>query len=416
MIDNQYKLDKADIFIIILSFIYMLRNLPLMATRMSSTLYAGIIVMLFVFSYFRLSKNKNVVLYLLPLLAIYLLNSIIYDLKNVSDTNSIMRWISGVLQTMILPILSADAIVRKRVKLAFMLLIVFLSIETLTYVTSIFAEMSLPGIIRMNPGQLIENDAYMYAMKTSLNVGNFDTVYGASALIPILVMVIKWRSDLIKNRFLRMLPILLLMLILYFIYMSQFTTALVCSLLMISTLLLPSKMSMPLFRRSLFAIFVVAVLARSFIPVILHMVADNIESPIMSERFEGIAITLEGGTDTGSEDIDERTNVYTRALTTIFEDPIVGEWGGEGHSGHSFILDTIAKYGLLGILLILVFYKNLLKLFYYPYKELTWVYSYLYGLLGVSIFYILNPSPLLPQMLFCYPLSAFIINSQLQKQ
>ena len=94
----------------------------------------------------------------------------------------------------------------------------------------------------------------------------------------------------------------------------------------------------------------------------------------------------------------------------------IGGWSERGGGGHSFIFDHIAVYGVIGIVLLFVFYRAILRLFYYPYQDKPWSYYYLYGLLGVTFFYIFNPSAFYPQLLFAYPLSAYLINYKLQDQ
>lgn len=294
------------------------------------------------------------------------------------------------------------------------MLAIFLSIELITFITSTMAELEISGIIRLNPGQLRSDDEQMYALKTGMNVGNFDTVYGCATLIPIAVLVVKWRTLLFDKYVYRFLSILITAFFLYFVYVSQFTIAFVGALLMSLTLLCPKVISPQFFRRTIIFGVIAFIASITILPTVLHAFASNIESQIMAERFKGIAILLEGGHDTESLDIEARQQVYNEAITTISETYMIGGWKEGGSGGHSFILDHIALYGFLGILLLFVYYKGILKLFYQPYKNQPWIYYYLYGLIVLSFYYLFNPSVLYPQVLFCYPLSAFLINYKLQ--
>lgn len=409
------RLNTSDRVLLVLSILYMLHGSPYVGVRMPAMVYASIVILLFSFVWLQFSKIRNVVRYLLPLFALMLLDILFYDLKNIESTKDILHLISESMQTWTLPLLAGYAVCKRKVKLSLYFLLIFLSIETVTYVTSIIAETEIPGIVRMNPHQLQEDNMVMYIQKTSMNVGNFNTVYGCAIMIPVSILVVKYRNKLFDMRLISYVTVLYVVLSIYFVYVAQFTTALIGALLMLCTLFCPKRMSMVFFRRSLVLMFFAAFVCWSILPMVLHTVAENIESPIMAERFEGIAISLEGGADTGSEDIDERNRVYNKAISTITETYGIGGWGVNGGGGHSHILDTIAKYGIIGIALLIVYYKGILKLFYQPYKKEPWIYYYLYGVLGATFFYLFNPSELFPQLLFCYPLSAFLINYKLHK-
>lgn len=400
------KLSQTDYILLVLSVLYMAHNSPYVGVRMPAMFYASVVILLFVLVCIKLARFQNIIRFIIPIFSLYFLDIIFIQSHDINSFEGIMRLFSGMMQILIYPLLASYAINKGNVKLAMWLLVLLLSVEFTTYFTSIMAEFEIPGIIRMNPGQLRDEDPMMYAMKTNMNVGNFDTVYGCATLVPIGILLIKWRSDLFANKLYQLLTVLATAMMIYFVYVSQFTTALVGTLLMTLTIVCPKYLSLSYFKKTTWIGLFAVILTWSVLPPVLHIIADSVDSEIMAERFEGIAITLEGGNDSGSLDVELRQAAYEKPLQAISSTLMVGTWSDDGSGGHSHLLDTVGKYGIIGVILLLVFYKSILKLLYIPYKNEPWVYYYLYGLLGATFFYAFNPSELFQQVLFCYPLSA----------
>ena len=412
---NSIKISLIDYIIIILSAVFMAHNSPYLGVRMPAVLFALVIILLFVTICISLAKFQNIIRFLIPIFSLYFLDIFIIQYQVLSSSEGFMRLISGMMQILLYPLLASYAIKKRNVKLAMWLLAIFLSVEFITYITSIIAEGTMPGIIRMNPGDLRDNDQVMYLMKASMNVGNFDTVYGCATLVPIGILLMKWRQELFHRRLFQLLSIVSILLMIYFVYVSQFTTALVGTLLMTLTIFCPKCLSRSYFKKTVLAGIFMAIITWSVLPPVLHFIADSIDSEIMAERFEGIAILLEGGNNSGSLDVELRRAAYEKPLQAISSTYMIGTWNNDGNGGHSHLLDTLGKYGIIGLVLLIIFYKSILNLFYTPYRNEPWVYYYLYGLLGVTFFYAFNPSELFQQILFCYPLSAFLVNYNLHK-
>lgn len=102
-------------------------------------------------------------------------------------------------------------------------------------------------------------------------------------------------------------------------------------------------------------------------PIILNKLADSgMFSYNITIRLREIANALLGNTSSGS-DIKVRSSLYLMSINTFFDHPIfgVGNIGTlyVGYGNHSTILDTFAKYGLLGGIPFLLYY-------YCPIKEI----------------------------------------------
>ena len=395
--------------ILLLSALFLLHRSPYLGVRYPSIIYAAIVILLFVLLIIQFDKGKKPIRFLFPFMSLVFLDFLCYDLSNIKNGIDLLRTISICMQIIIYPLLSGYIIYKQKYKYGLFLLLFFLSIEFTTYVSSIIAENSFPGIIRLNPGQLLENDASMYSIKTGLNVGNFDTVYGCTVMIPIMALGIKYRRQLFANKMSVIFLYIYFALSIYFVFVSQFTTALIGMVIMLFSLFLGKSITLSGFKRFILVLILGCAILWFSLPYALHYVADKIESPIVAERFEGLSNLLEGDSVSGSDDIDERNRVYSKSLSIIKETSCIGTWGQKETGGHSFFLDTVAKYGLIGILLLIVYYKGLVRLIIRPYQKNSFRFYYVFGLIGTTFFYILNPSELFPQLLFCYPISAYIV-------
>jgi O-antigen ligase len=89
-----------------------------------------------------------------------------------------------------------------------------------------------------------------------------------------------------------------------------------------------------------------------------------------------------------------RLDYYQNAINTIVNRPFFGLWLDAFHnkiSGHSFILDTFAKHGIIGFVAIILLFYYTYKYFYKPLKHYP-VYKYMMFSYFVNVVIaILNP-------------------------
>lgn len=77
-----------------------------------------------------------------------------------------------------------------------------------------------------------------------------------------------------------------------------------------------------------------------------------------------------------TSDVGMREDALMASVRGFLNSPIWGNWyKGGGIGGHSYILDFISLYGLVGIILIVKSYKVIFRQFYLKYKNTTY-YSY----------------------------------------
>ena len=406
---NDYitnKLTRSDYFILILSIAFLIHKSPYIGAQMPAMLYALIVSVLFIALASKFVNNSRVTKTLLFVLAPIILNIFF---KSGGTDRSIFMVISGIMQASIPPLLSLYVLKRDSMSLALFLFLFYYGVEIVTYITSTLATEIDPLIVRLNPGELKENDIMLYQLKKSLNVGNFDTVYGCLLLIPICVIAFKNRNVIFRNKFSGLLPIVAIMISYFFLFKAQFAIAFLLGILMLSLFFIPLKITSSFFKRSLVFAAILLIIFRFSLAPTLHYVATALDNEAMTPRIEGFANMLEGNVDTVDEDTESRSNHYKRAIDSIKEYTIFGSWGRSASSGHSVLLDSLALYGILGVFLIYRYLNEAIKMIASR-SYVSFIYFYYYGIVVVVFLFCVNPSLFLPELFFCYPVSCYIFS------
>ena len=198
-----------------------------------------------------------------------------------------------------------------------------------------------------------------------MNIGGYEFIYSTVLMYPIVIYAYKRRKIHL------VFAIIFAVFELLVIINSGYTIALL--FWMISTMFF-------FFGRNfrLMGLFFVVVIALVFILFFsdiisdgLKFLADNIDNRYISQRLSALA----GGRGGLESSDDNRLELYLLSLNTFIRSPIIGSLG-TGFGGHSFILDFLARYGLIGGVLLYSMYYVIFKRFYLPYKN-TQGYGYI---------------------------------------
>lgn len=193
------------------------------------------------------------------------------------------------------------------------------------------------------------------------NIGGYTFVYFIVLLHPLLILA--YKKGKIKLWWALLGSVAVLALSVY----SEYTTALLLALVT-----LPMYFFKKDFKAKQLILFaIVAMLAITLFSELfsdfLKWLADLIGSENIAMRLEALA-----GGRTGIENSeDNRIGLYEYSLQTFFRHPLLGTFlnGGGGIGGHSFILDFLAQFGLLGAAVLFFMYKTVYKYFFAKYKN-----------------------------------------------
>lgn len=192
------------------------------------------------------------------------------------------------------------------------------------------------------------------------NIGGYDYIYTLVLLYPIFIMAYKQRKINL------LLTIMGTMLIFTVAVLSEYTTALL--LLIISSILFLVKRDLQ--RKDvlilLFIAVVVVLFCNDYVSRFISYIGSLTGSETMMERLNALA----GGQAGLEASESNRIFLYRMSFDTFLSHPIFGTFlsGGWGLGGHSFILDTLGKYGLIGLVLLFFMYRKIYRNFILPFQ------------------------------------------------
>lgn len=273
----------------------------------------------------------------------------------------------------------------------------------ITTITTITGNMIFPHASRMMATGMADNPDLLYQYYR-YNIGGFDFVYSVALLIPIMVYVIK------NNREYRYQLLLLVITSVYSIYVSEYTTALLISLLGLSCFFMSSVITRRHLKLYFIVIAVFALFFYTVVPVILNAVADMLGSDDIAVRLHDISDMILGKELDNDSDIATRQNIYMDSFMGFLENPIVGIQ--EDRGGHSFVLGVLCYWGILGFFMLNSLLMNFKKIFFKPFTNAP-IYGHICAFYALYLIAItLNPRVYLIVPMFCIPLVAYYLESK----
>ena len=378
--------------------VYIAHNhLPVVGYYMSAIIYLGIFSMIF-FLLFMSSRSLMSTLTFFTLIAVFALDilDMLYMLVNGNLYDTAIS-IYGYLQTFLYGWIALWYIKYNNSKKIRRILRVIFGCYITTCITTIIGNNKYPGASRLLATTIETTDTAIYNKYVSENIGEFSFIYGIVLLTPLLVYLVKKRKINI------IFATVVLAVIGFTVISSEYATALV---LFVANLLL-LFFRKPTTKKVLVivvACLVFVFIAAPIISTIFDYLADNVSSRILSARFEYMATLLRGGETENIEGVGDRVVLYEKAINTIFETKFMGNWTGKGGSGHSMVLDTVVKYGVVGIAALTIMYSAIYKIAIAPHKNkeygayLSWIY-----LTGI-VLAVVNTKPNLFVFIFVIPL------------
>ena len=281
------------------------------------------------------------------------------------------------------------------------LLRVVIAIYLITTITTIIGNNIYPEASRMLATGMT-GELAMYNMYRAFNIGGFGFVYELVLPVALLPFVFKEKSIP------RLVTIGVFLLILYCAYATQFTLALMVALgygLFFFVGRLKNS------RKAISSMVILGTIIILILPAILQFLSASLGSEIMVDRIEGVGSVVSGSDTSQDSDVDQRQSAYMTSISDFLANPLTGT--GKNGGGHSYILDNMAKYGILGLLGLIIMMRSIFKLYIKPYSN-TEFYGYM--ILAYIVFLLLtflNPSPLYMSITFLLPLLAYRLKSDI---
>lgn len=393
---NTVKKKKYNLFLAALC-LFVLHQVPIIGLHTSSILYLGIVLLLYYTAYETIGEKTFMYFFSLAFPVCLLI-----FIKGLFVGSSFIPTLYTLLQYIISIIVGLYIVNKKDYNLARKLLTLLFLTYIVTAITTFYGNIMIPHASRILAmaedvaGKSVQDHI------TSLNIGGFAFIYTLSLCIPVLIGMVKNRMILF------VVPLLLIALFIITIYKTEYTTALLMSILSLPLLFFKKNMSNRKFRTFLTLYIISVILLVSVIPLIAGMIGDNIESHLLSRRLTEISDFIENpqlaSTD-DSSDMALRNSLYTKSLDAFWKNPLFGSLSGKGLGGHSFLFDCLGIFGLIGAWLYWIMFSRLYRYFIKPYKK-TPFYGYFIFAFCVSIML-----TVINTQVFIYFLSLFIPSS-----
>jgi len=193
------------------------------------------------------------------------------------------------------------------------------------------------------------NDLYSLKRYTSLNIGGYGFIYSLVLTLPILISSI----FKISKQKTKIFSIFIILIFYVTIFLSQYTIATLLSIFL-GVLSLFERTKNPIGKNLGWSIvaFLLIGLMIMFWDSLMQFLSDcNLN--FLVNRLNGFMRAIRYGEDYSG--LTTRTSLYYLSFKTFLNHPIFGSFlsPGTGRTGgHSFILDTLGRFGMFGVLFI----------------------------------------------------------------
>lgn len=402
------------IFVVFVILKIFLQYSPALDYRASASINFPILVFLFLYIFF---YDKAIIRrtlgLILPIYILPFLNAYAASWGNTPMINLVYL----ILQWFVWPLVAFFSVKNLSVKSMKIITLSFLLCFSVTAITTYVGCLQFPDAARIQAnGYFTENNPDIVAMYKSLNIGSFIFVYTTVPMIPLLLYL--YRTE-IFNKWLVAVIIVLLSVT---IYKSQYATAFLLVLSSLLFLLLSLNLTPKNIRKRLVVTCILVVLCLPTLSLCFESLANNVESEILSQRFQELSLFShsEKALDSDS-DLGERLQLWTSSFKGFLEHPITGcyvlgktetlKWLG----WHSFILDAMCRFGILGLFFVVLMFRRIYKYFLLPYRHHP-IYIYAYVAYWINIIQcLLNPTTAEVIFVFLLPL-LFSVSKNKQMQ
>lgn len=311
-------------------------------------------------------------------------------------SSSLPMFLYGLMQWSLWPIAISFIVKNQYAKEASRLYFISSMLILFTSLTTYFGNISFPGASRELAAIWAEESSRAHYYR-SLNIGGFDFVYLLVLMIPIWIYAIRNEERFFSRAF----TITIMIMAFLTIYTTQYTTALIISILSLVLFFTPRSLSTRTLFFYLVSIVVVIFLSTSFIASLISKYAATTENIIVAERMSGVSDILMGRSIEG--DIESRQYLLAKSWESFKNNPLSGS---RDVGGHSFILDAMGHYGILGILFLVLVFWGLFRLTIRPYKKKAYYGYLLFSFISQIVLAFLNTTIFFEYFFIIVPLAS----------
>lgn len=323
--------------------------------------------------------------------------SLLGFVSHIIQGQEVFLYTYGILQNYLFGLIALYFIAKKGKAACRQLFWIWLCMFLITAATTISGNGVYPQASR-ELATLSNKDA-VYDVYTKANIGGFDFAYEIVLLTPLVIFMI--RKKIIK-------PILgygMLFLLGWCIVAMEYGMATILFFVSLLLLVLPKLTTKRLVVILLITLLLV-LLCTNPLAGLLEDISHTLDSDTLAERIRAVAEVLRSDDKVSSTTAQNRRDLYAMAWTAFVDSSFLGVWGKTETGGHSFVLDAMGQYGILGIAAVILLVVTIYKICLAPYKgQEHFPYILWSGLIGIFLM-VMNPKTYIGIFLFIIPLVA----------
>ncbi len=321
--------------------------------------------------------------------------------------NGLSNFATGVywlLQIFIYPLLSLYLMRYANEKVLKRMLVAIGLSYLITAVTTYFGNQIFPLASRLIVSTEDVGEVNLYR---SYNIGGFNIVYAWVLLLPAVMYMI--RNKVVSTY----IGIVILIILSATVLAAEYTTALFVLVLTIATLLFIRNIGSKQIIALMVAFVLVVTVFDQYIFPLLANFTGIFGSDQVDERLMELSSFAEGSASFEG-DMGSRYDFYKVSWDSFAQSPI---WGRRNAitGAHSYVFDTMAQYGLIGVLGLIIMYVQIFKSFYKPFKHSSFFGYALYTFCVALTLAIINPKDNMSVLTFMMPLAATYFTKYLQR-
>lgn len=253
-----------------------------------------------------------------------------------------------------------------------------------TIVTAITTSIGLQAF--PNASRELATGSGLYQLYYRYNIGGFSFVYGLVLLHPMMVCFFKIRRK-------QWLAVIISIISGICVLESSYTTAILVFFITCIVYGFPAKEENAFKYKVIIMGLIVIVASYFFLPYVLRYIAGLDIFGSSSGKINDLANILQGNTAV-EYDTNARIRLYSQSWDTFLANPIFGTrlMGSSSKGGHSFVLDFLSDFGIIGGIVLFLMYKALFSNIKYYIAERPVTYYAYFTMIMAIVLSFLNPN------------------------
>lgn len=299
-----------------------------------------------------------------------------------SNLSELFLFVYGQLQFLVYGMITVYLITKKGVYGCRRMLLIIGAMYLVTAITTYISTFTYPLASR-ELATLSQSDA-AYGFYTKKNIASFAFIYELVLITPLLICVA--RQKIIHP----LIAYVLLAFVGITIIATEYGMAVLLFFASLLLLVIPRLTAKKLIIL-LIILLLIVVLFGGLLADGFETLSKSVDSETLAERFLTVAETLRGEDKLSDGTGSNRVELYKESWTTFVDSMFLGAWGKGSAGGHSYVLEALGFYGIVGLLALALIFYAIYALCLKPYRHESFYPYLLWMVLLLALLAFLNP-------------------------